>query len=138
MLFVLPAVLFVGAILIALWLAFFRVTLIHERTVRNARRREVDFERLLAKPNEPLYCVACQELFLGPLDPNGCPKCQVRAFVIPARASTEPALQERVRQFVVACAIQQKGEETAVNAPVITPETTPSAPTIVPQGKILK
>src|SRR5262249_27507305 len=97
--FVLPGILFIGFIAIILWALFFRATVQHERIVRNARRREADFERLLSTPNEPLYCVACQEAFRGPLDAFGCPRCHIRALVIPARASNDPCVADRVRQL---------------------------------------
>ena len=92
MLFILPGILLIGIIALAIWAWFFRAILIQERTVREARQRNADFERWLSTPGEPLYCVSCRETFAGPLPTTGCPKCHVWAFVIPARASEEPAV----------------------------------------------
>ncbi|MBC8137589.1 MAG: hypothetical protein H8F28_17035, partial [Fibrella sp.] len=92
MLFILPGILLIGAIALAIWALFFRAVLNQERTVREARQRNADFERWLSTPREPLYCVACLEIFAGPLPGTGCPKCHVRALVIPARTSDNPTV----------------------------------------------
>ena len=90
MLFVIPGFLLLGLFCMAIWAFFFRAVLRQEYTVREARKRYADFARLLATPSEPLFCVACRELFAGPLTAQGCPSCNVGAFVIPARASDDP------------------------------------------------
>jgi hypothetical protein len=96
MIFVLPIFILGGSVIVVLWWFFFRAALRHERTVRAARDREADFDRLLLTPDEPLYCLSCQKSFRGPLEDEGCPGCHIRAFVIPARAMAETA-KERVR-----------------------------------------
>ncbi|MBC8135944.1 MAG: hypothetical protein H8F28_08680 [Fibrella sp.] len=95
MVFILPGILLIGIIALSIWGWFFRAVLIQERTVREARQRDADFERWLTTPGEPLYCVSCQEIFPGPLPASGCPNCAVRAFVIPVRASDDPTVAER-------------------------------------------
>ncbi len=95
--FILPGILVIGLFTLVVWWQFFRAAIRRERTVRDARRREVDFERLLLTPNEPLYCVACREIFRGPLGELGCPSCHVQAFVIPACTSEETRVVGLVR-----------------------------------------
>lgn len=92
MIFILPGILLLGMIALSVWALFFRAVLNQDRTVREARQRNADFERWLSTPGERLYCVACREKFVGPLPSTGCPGCHVRAFVIPARASDDPAV----------------------------------------------
>ena len=92
MVFILPGILIVGFLALAVWWLFFRSALRQERTVQAARQREADFERLLATPGETLFCVACQDIFPGPLDTEGCPTCHTQAFVIPARTSDDPRI----------------------------------------------
>jgi hypothetical protein len=114
MLFVLPGILVIGFILLAIWWLFFRSALSHERTVQAARQREADFERLLATPGETLYCVACQNFSVGPLESDGCSHCQTRAFVIPARTSDDP----RVVAAAMAADTEKRTAEAAAAAAV--------------------
>ncbi|MBC7808147.1 MAG: hypothetical protein H7145_18610 [Akkermansiaceae bacterium] len=133
MVFILPGILLVSIIALVIWGWFFRAVLTQERTVRQARQRNADFERLLATPEEPLYCVSCQEVFRGPLPAAGCPRCQVRAFVVPVRASDDPVVAARVSRLphppVEPDGIVPK------DAPATASDTTP-APEILQQGKI--
>jgi hypothetical protein len=131
--FILPGILFIGFVAIVVWWLFFRAVVRHERTVREARQREVEFERLLATPNEPLYCVSCQEVFRGPLDELGCPRCLARAFVIPARTSDEPRVAERVRRLPVPRPVEEGKEQTTWDTPVTVRESVASEE-IIPQG----
>lgn len=119
MFFILPGILLVGVVAVALWWLFFRAAVRHERTVQEARRREASFERLLSTPSEPLYCISCRELFRGPLEDHGCPNCHIRAFVIPARASEDPAVAERAQRLP---APQSQGEEAGES--LLTPRDT--------------
>jgi hypothetical protein len=116
--FILPGILVIAFATLAVWWLFFRAVVRHERTVREARRREAEFERLLATPNEPLYCVSCQEVFRGPLDELGCPRCLARAFVIPARTSDDPRVTERVRRLPVPHPVEEEQEQATLDTPV--------------------
>ncbi len=93
MLFVLPAVLFWGLFALAVWFFFFRATVRKERAVANAKKRSAEFDALLTKPGEPLHCLYCGHSFYGPLGDEGCPNCHTGAFVIPAQASSDPAVR---------------------------------------------
>lgn len=99
MVFILPGILLLAIAALLIWGWFFRAVLVQERTVREARQRDADFERWLATPGELLYCVSCQEIFRGPLPSSGCPRCDTRAFVIPVRTSDDPTVAERASQF---------------------------------------
>ena len=93
MVFVLPALLFWGLVLFAVWFFVFRAAARQERTVADAMRRDARFNALLETEGEPLHCLACQKTFFGPLPANGCPFCHTRAFVIPNQTSDDPALR---------------------------------------------
>jgi hypothetical protein len=122
MIFILPGILLVSILALAVWAWFFRAVLVQERAVRDARQREADFERWLSTPGEPLYCVACQELFCGPLPATGCPRCQTRAFVIPVRASDDPAITARALSLPHP-PVGQGGTAVAEDAPATVSET---------------
>jgi hypothetical protein len=92
MIFVLPIFVLGGCLVIALWWIFFRAAVRHESAVRAAKKREADFDRLLLTPEEPLHCLECRKTFPGPLEDDGCPHCHIRAFVIPARAHSDPSV----------------------------------------------
>ncbi|MDX1933124.1 MAG: hypothetical protein SFU56_11005 [Capsulimonadales bacterium] len=134
MFFILPGILFCGFLMIAVWWAFFRAAVRHERTVREARRREAAFERLLATEGLPLYCVACRRVFRGPLEPDGCPECHLRSFVLPAYLSEERGVPEAVRNLPPIPDRRRPDQEepTVPEAPIVEP--TPLRNTL-PQGK---
>lgn len=92
MIFVLPLFIVGGFVLAAVWFLFFRTAVRHESTVKAAKEREANFDRLLRTPNEALYCLDCRKVFRGPLDEDGCPHCNVKAFVIPACAHSDPSI----------------------------------------------
>ena len=109
MIFIIQGILIIGLVCIAIWALFFRATLLQERTVRAARQRHIDFERLLVTPGEPLYCLGCQELFRGPMDAEGCPHCKIRSFVIPVRTSDDPTILRKALRL--SCSTVETGAE---------------------------
>lgn len=131
--FILPGILIVGFASLVVWWLVFRSVLRHERTVWEARQREAEFERLLATPNEPLYCVSCQQVFRGPLDEFGCPRCQARAFVIPARATNDPRVARQVRRLPNPRPTEERRDEATTEIPVPSRERASSEEKI-PQG----
>lgn len=111
MAFILPGILIIGLVCIAIWAVFFRATLHQERIIREARQRNINFERLLVTPGEPLYCLACQEAFRGPMETEGCPHCKVQSFVIPVRTSNDPSISRKALRL--SCPPIEKDEEVS-------------------------
>ena len=133
MVFILPGILLIGLVALAIWALFFRAVLTQERTVRAARQRNADFERWLATPGEPLYCVSCQEVFRGPLSDTGCPQCTTRAFVIPVRTSDDPAVAQRAVTLPHPPA--ERGGIVPEDSPATATDTESRPPEILKQGK---
>ena len=81
MLFLLPGILLISAVVLAVWALFFRVAWRNERAIQAARARAAEIEKRISTPGEPLFCLACCQPVVAPLP---CPQCDSRAFLAPA------------------------------------------------------
>ncbi|MBC7807906.1 MAG: hypothetical protein H7145_17380, partial [Akkermansiaceae bacterium] len=70
----------------------------------------------------------------GPLPAAGCPRCQVRAFVVPVRASDDPVVAARVSRLPHPSV--EPGGIVPEDAPATTSDAMTPVAEILQQGKI--
>ena len=90
MLFILPSILILGAVLLAIWAIFFRAAWRNERAAQAAHARTAEIETRISTPGEPLFCIACRRPVVAPLT---CPQCDSQAFLVPASMCNDPLAQ---------------------------------------------
>lgn len=65
-----------------------------EREAEEAHRRD-EREARLNRAGEPLRCLGCDTTFLGPLGPEGCPRCGLTSLVVPEAEAREAESKEK-------------------------------------------
>jgi hypothetical protein len=103
----------------AIWLAMYLATRRGETARLTKEERDADVERRLRTPGEPLYCMACQVGFYGPLTEEGCPTCHCAGFVSPIHAN------EAATVAAAASALAAGGAGSAATTADAEPRTVP-------------